>query len=223
MCCKKTGNAVSQKSGRFFLAKGEIMVRPVERPFEQQLGLTRMPIADRALSPVLSMDVAQLEQLVRRDMQFLPLEQLNALSFEARVKLMHDLHATRGDFFNNTTIPYAEKLQRVFLEPDAEPTSEQYRAAMEDRLRARRHLAVYFWLRDQGINPPAGDYMDFEGIRARAMEITRVSIYDVPFSRQGRRTAGGHKLPKSSVNFKALQAKRERGGKKPPEPYTKNV
>lgn len=199
------------------------MLRQAERPFEQQLELTKMPVADRTLSPVLIMGTGQLEQLVRQDMQFLPIAQLNALSFEHRIQLMQDLHATRGDFFNNTTIPYDEKLQRVFLEPDAEPGSEQYRDAMADKLRARRHLAVYFWLRDQGINPPAGDYMDFEGLREAAMRIERVIIYDVPFAEQGRQTTGGHKLPKSDNNFRKLQERRRQVGKKPPEAYRRNI
>lgn len=212
-----------QEEGDFFLEKGETMSKRVERPFEQHLGLNRMPVIDRTLSLVPSMDIQQLEQLVRQDMQFLPHERLNIISFEQRIQLMQDLHATRGDFFNNTTIPYEEKLLRVFLEPDAEPGSEQYRAAMEDKLRARRHLAVYFWLRDQGINPPAGDYMDFEGLRRTAMTLRRVSIYDVPFALQGRRTAGGHKLPKSERNLQRLQAKRENDGKKAPKPYLRNA
>jgi hypothetical protein len=47
-----------------------------ERPFERQLGLNKMPVVDRTLTPVLSMGVEQLEQLVRQDMPFLPVVQL---------------------------------------------------------------------------------------------------------------------------------------------------
>ncbi|HEX8966017.1 MAG TPA: hypothetical protein VF820_06325 [Patescibacteria group bacterium] len=202
------------------------MAKPVERRFEQQLGLQNMPVVDRTLSPILAMNVEQLEQLVRQDMQFLPLESLNALfpDESSKIQLMKDLHATRGDFFNNTTIPYAEKLQRVFLEPDAEPDTEQYRIAMEDKLRARRHLAIYFWLKDQGITPPVGTYIEFEGLTAQVVApITRRTVYELPFSRQGRRTPAGLKLPKSERNLQRLKDKRERVDKKAPKPYTKQV